>query len=640
MAATRRLAAIMFTDMVGSTELAQDNEAEALRLRDEQEELVRPLFTAHQGREVKSMGDGFLAAFDSALRAVQCAIDIQQRLRERNAHTGIVPIHLRIGIHLGDVEVRGSDIFGDSVNIASRIEPLADPGGICITEPVFGQVQNKIPNHLEKLGLKALKNVRFPVEIYRVVLPGGAQQPVSMGSGPTRLAVLPFANISPDPRDAYFADGLTEELITVLSRLQGLLVIARTSVMPYKSTSKGVSQIGAELGVSALLEGSVRKSGDDLRIAVQLIDVGTQAHAWATSYDRKLEKVFAVQAEIAKRVAEALEVKLRPTEEARLDARPSVRPESYLAYLKGRALLHEQSKVSIEGARREFDLAISLDPNNAAAHAGLADALRFRGWWEESSLGAAWDKQSRGLITRANQLDPSLSEAHASLGLMHYDDWNWAAAEREFKVAVSLNRSYSMAHLWLGTLFEEMGRADEALAEYKLAEASDPLWLSPLFLLARLFAWLGRSEEVHARVHKLGEIAPNSQEYHLSLAWYHYTRSDLSRFVQEFRRAEELDEDPGNQPISRAFLHALAGEKEQSRAILERVETSPVEPQFIWQLARIYAELGDLDGCFRWLETGYSRRSLSLANFRFNPRLANVRGDPRFLGLLMKMHLA
>jgi TolB-like protein/tetratricopeptide (TPR) repeat protein len=467
-------------------------------------------------------------------------------------------------------------------------------------------------------------------------------QPEAGREGPSipRIAVLPFANISPDPNDDYFADGLTEEMITVLSQLQGLRVIARTSVMPYKSTPKGVSQIGVELGVSAVLEGSVRKSGNDLRITVQLIDVGTQEHAWATSYDRKLENVFALQTEIARRVAKALEVKLRPSEEARLESRPSVRPESYLAYLKGRALLHEWSKASIEGARKKFELAISLDAKNAAAHAGLADALRFRGWWEENGPGAAWDKESRRLVARANQLDPNLSEAHASLGLMHYDDWNWTAAERELKLAVSLNPSYSWAHLWLGNLFEDLGRADEALAEYTLAEQADPLSAMNLFLLARLLAWLGRPDEALVKVHKLGEIAPNTGEYHLSLGWYHESRSDYSNYLKENLRAEEFEEDPGQDPITRAFLHAVAGEREQARAILGRLESAPVEPRFIWQLARIYAELGDLDGCFRWLEMGVSRHALSLGNFRFNPRLARVREDPRFQTLLKKMNLA
>ena len=210
MASTRRLAAIMFTDMVGSTASAQLNEAAALTLRQEQAALVRGVFAAHQGREIKSMGDGFLAEFESALRAVQCAIEIQQRLHDRNSRTNQPPIHLRVGIHLGDVEVRGSDIFGDSVNVASRIEPLANPGGICVTEPVFGQVRNKISNRFEKLETMALKNIQFPIDVYRLMLPWeptrtATPAPFDGKSDRNRVAVLPFANISPDTSDAYLS---------------------------------------------------------------------------------------------------------------------------------------------------------------------------------------------------------------------------------------------------------------------------------------------------------------------------------------------------------------------------------------------------------------------------------------------------
>ncbi|MFZ1023453.1 MAG: adenylate/guanylate cyclase domain-containing protein, partial [Thermoplasmata archaeon] len=287
MASTRRLSAIMFTDMVGSTSSAQANEAEALKLRDEQASLVRPLFAAHQGREIKSMGDGFLSEFGSALRAVQCAIDIQQHLHERNSQPGTPPIQLRIGIHLGDVEQRESDIFGDAVNIASRIEPLAAPGGVCISGEVFSQVRNKIPNTLEKLPPTALKGLRISVDIYRVLLPWNGREASFSSNDPAlldtnRIAVLPFVSMSPDPNDEYFADGLTEELIANLALVKGLKVIARTSVMEYKKKDKHVSEIGKELGVGTIVEGSVRKAANRIRVTVQVIDVATEEHLWAS----------------------------------------------------------------------------------------------------------------------------------------------------------------------------------------------------------------------------------------------------------------------------------------------------------------------------------------------------------------------
>ncbi len=639
MAATRRLAAIMFTDMVGSTASAQANESQALKLRDEQASLVRPLFADHQGREIKSMGDGFLAESDSALRAVQCAIDIQQQLYERNSKPGIPPIQLRIGVHLGDVEQRENDIFGDAVNIASRIEPLAPPGGVCISAEVFSQVRNKIPNKFEKLHPTALKGLQVPMDTYRVVLPWTVREPPSAGSGPTRLAVLPFANISPDPRDEYFADGLTEELITVLSHLRELRVIARTSVMPYKSTSKGISQIGVELGVDAVLEGSVRKAGDELRITVQLIDVGTQEHSWANTYDRKLERVFAVQAEIAKQVAEALKVELRPTEAARLEAKSAVRPESYLAYLKGRTLLHATSKASLESAKEQFELAISLDPTNAAAHSGLADATRLAGWYLPGVQRARWDESNRS-ATRAIELDPGLAEAHASLAIILWDDFGYVAAEKEFNLAISLNPSYSMAHHWYAALLEDDGRADEALQELRLAEAADPLWSLNLRSLATLLIWLGRLDEAFVKIQKAGELGSSDWSYHGLLVDYYFARTDLERCLQEFLRAEALLPNPRMKRGWHAYYYARSGEKEESRALLRQEEALPESPWPPWAYALVYGELGDLDDCFRWLENAVERHQLPLQKFRLDPRYKQVRSDPRFQALLKRMNLA
>jgi adenylate cyclase len=639
-ASTRRLAAIMFTDMVGSTAAAQSDEERALQLRDENESLIRPLFAAHQGREVKSMGDGFLAEFDSALRAVQCAVAIQQHLHERNAQPGVPPIQLRIGIHLGDVEQRGTDIFGDAVNIASRIEPLASPGGICISGEVVSQVRNKIPNQLTKMPATPLKGVQGPMEVYQVVLPWTAPGRTLSSQGLTRLAVLPFANISPDPKDEYFADGLTEELISVLSQLRDLRVIARTSVMPYKSTSKGVAQIGSELGVDAVLEGSVRKSGDELRITIQLIDVGTEEHTWANSYDRKMEKVFAVQTEIAKQVADALKVGLRPADQARLDARPTVRPESYMAYLKGRTLLHSHSKEALLAAKAQFELAIALDERNAAAYSGMADTCRI-GWMVSTDADSAkLDADARRFARRALELDPTLAEAHSSLGLIVWDDFEYTAAEREYQQALALNHSLAQAHHWYSLLLQDEGRADEALIELGLAEASDPM--SPLILeeAATLLSWMGRFDEAKAKIARLGELSPDSFEYHLAGAWYYRAQGDSERLIKSLARMEELETESQLKPFYRALAYAWSGEKDRSRKVLREFETVVGFARTWWQIAFVYADLGDLDDCFRLLDKAVQARTIGFQAIRLDPRFEFVRSDPRFASLLKRMNLA
>jgi adenylate cyclase len=627
----------MFTDIVDYTALTQADESRALKLLQEEEELVRPLLTAYHGREIKSTGDGFLVEFDSALRAVQCAIDIHHHLHERNSQPGVTPIQLRIGVHLGDVEARGNDIFGDSVNLAARIEPLAESGGICISEPVFGQVRNKIPNKLERLEPKVLKNVRFSMDLYRVALPWAAQEPPSAGSVTTRLAVLPFANISPDPNDGYFADGLTEELITVLSQLRELRVIARTSVSQYRTTTKSVPQIGAELGVDAVLEGSVRKAGDQLRITVQLIDVGTQEHTWAGTYDRKLEKVFAVQSEIAKRVAKQLKVKVRAAEEARLALPSQVRPDSYLAYLKGRTLLHAATHDSLAEAKQEFERAIALDPKNAAAYSGLADTTGFSGMRYTEFRETKWEETRRRLVARAIELDPDLAEAHASLGFILYNDCDFAGAEKELKLALSINPSDSLAHHYYAEVLQEEARADEAVLQFSLAEATDPLSPFNLSHFAGLLIRLGRLDEALVKIRKLGELQPSGPDHPFLMARYNLARSDLEGSLTELARCEKVHPEPRWKPVLRALGYALSGKSEEARVLLRHEETLPEYLHSRGTMAWAYFELGDLDECFHWLEKGSGMDSVK--EFQFDPRFQRVRDDPRFLAIVKRRNL-
>lgn len=301
----------MFTDIVGFSSLTQKNERLALELLEEHRKIVRPIIASHNGHEIKTIGDAFLIEFGSALEATQCAIDVQKSLHDYHQRsTAERRIHLRVGVHVGDVVQRQSDILGDAVNIASRIEPLAEADGICISEQVYAQVRNKLDCQIEELGPHELKNIDYPVNVYRILPPWEDSAMAQVRLDRKRVAVLPFLNISPDPNDAYFADGLTEELMVRLSSISGLKVIARTSIMRYKGTSKSVREIGKELESGSVLEGSVRKAVNRLRVTAQLIDATTQEHLWAQNYDRDLEDVFAIQTEVAENVSNALKTQL------------------------------------------------------------------------------------------------------------------------------------------------------------------------------------------------------------------------------------------------------------------------------------------------------------------------------------------
>jgi len=346
----RRLAAIMFTDLVGFTTLSQRNESLALSVLEQQRESLRPKFNKHGGREVKTIGDAFLVYFPSALSAVNCAYDIQKTTRElNNSLSAERRVLLRIGVHLGDIVESRGDISGDAVNVASRMESIADSGGVCLTRQVYDQVQNKFELPLRSLGAKSLKNLRDPIEVFKMVMPWeGAMMEEAVELDSHRVAVLPLKNMSPDPNDEYFADGMTEELITALSGLRELTVIARTSVMQYKNSPKRIADVGRELKTGTVIEGSVRKAANKVRITVQMIDASTEGHLWVQNYDRQMDDIFAIQSEIAEKVADALKVKLIDSTRRRLEKKPTENTEAYMLYLKGRYYWNERTKPSIE----------------------------------------------------------------------------------------------------------------------------------------------------------------------------------------------------------------------------------------------------------------------------------------------------
>ena len=346
----------MFTDMVGYTALGQRNESLSLALVEEQRKLIRPILARHNGREIKTIGDAFLVEFLSALDAVRCAYDIQRAVREFNIS---LPeerrVHLRVGVHLGDVVESGGDISGDAVNVASRIEPLAEDGGVCVTRQVYDHVQNKLELKLVSLGVKPLKNVSMPIEVYKMMMPWSVETSApSNQPDKKRIAVLPFANMSPDPNDQYFADGITEEIISIVSGISGLSVISRTSVMGYKGTTKKLGEIGRELDVGSILEGSFRKAGNRIRITTQLIDVVGDKHLWAQNYDKNLDDIFAVQSEIAEKVAGELKIRLVESEKRTLEKKPTENIEAYSNFLRGRELYREGNESFAQAGYRSL----------------------------------------------------------------------------------------------------------------------------------------------------------------------------------------------------------------------------------------------------------------------------------------------
>ncbi len=633
----------MFTDIAGYTSLAQRNEALALELLEEHRRLIRPFFRKHRGKEIKTIGDAFLVEFASALEALRCAYEIQQSLHERNNPNVRNRIDIKIGIHLGDiVHDDKRDVYGDAVNVASRIEPLAEPGGICISEQVYVHVRNKFEFPLASLGRRDLKNVELPIEVFKVVLPWLMIMGREGNLNKRRIAVLPFSSISPDPNDEYFADGMTEELISTMSKISGLKVIARTSVMGYKGAGlRKINEVARELEVGTILEGSVRKAGDRLRITVQLIDCASSDHIWSESYNREMKDVFAIQSDISETVAEALKVKLLTQEKQRIETESTSNMESYSAYLKGRTLLHSRTRKPLLDAREQFELAINLDPSFAQAYAGLADALSLL-FLSGFDNNRGTPDRAKALATKAIELNPDLAEAHCSLGgILDTTGRKFKQAERELRTAIALNPSYALAHHWYAIYLQEEGRLEEAMKEEILAEEADPLTVPVLGNIATLLMYFGRMDEAFERIEKLSKI--DLRAHYFSLIYYYFVKGDYQRALEYLEKALQLS-DPQLRAISdygnHGVYYALIGQKDKAFECIKQLEQLPDElfppnQKQLW-IAEIYALSGDMDSCFERLERAPHDYPTAIM-LRGFPLFKKVREDPRFDPLITRI---
>lgn len=421
----RRLAAILSADVVGYSRLMGMDEAGTLsRLNALRRELIDPTIAADSGRIVKLMGDGALVEFASAVDAVTCAIEIQRKLREHDAgSTKSTPIQFRIGINVGDIIIEGEDILGDGVNIAARIEGIAEPGGISISEDAWRQVQGKVAANFVDAGEQSLKNIARLVRVYRVKIDAepGTDLTASPLQAPERpsIAVLPFQNMSGDPEQEHFCDGLVEDIITTLSKLAGLRVIARNSSFVYKGRSVDVREAAKLLGVRYVLEGSVRRSGNRVRVTVQLIDAKDGTHLWAERYDRAIEDIFAIQDEITLVLATEMQVKLTEGEQARLRYTTTHNVEAWTYWVQGLASFRQAvTKENNASALSCWEKALTLDPASAALNAmlGFIHCLDARfGWWDDRETAII---KARTYADRALQLDPNNADGHIALGLL------------------------------------------------------------------------------------------------------------------------------------------------------------------------------------------------------------------------------
>jgi adenylate cyclase len=576
--AKRKLTAILSADVKGYSRLMGEDEVATVRTLKEYRELMSELIKEYRGRVVDCPGDNMLAEFASVVDAVESAIQIQSQLETKNSQ---LPedrrMEFRIGINLGDVIEEGDTIYGDGVNVAARIEGLALPGGICVSGTAYDHVENKIAAEFEYLGEQSVKNIKKPIRVYRVGVKAGASVPearrnLKMPDEPS-IAVLPFVNMSADPEQEYFCDGITEEIITGLSKISGLLVIARNSSFTYKGRSVKVQQVGKELGVKYVLEGSVRKAGDRVRITAQLVDSSTGHHLWSERYDRELKEIFVVQDEITTELMRVMQVKLTEGEQAcAWLKRGSGNLEAYEKGMKGMEYFRRFSPEGNVQSRKMFEEGIALDPKTPGNYVML-------GWTHlVDVLQGSTDSPDRcvqnaeDLAGKALDLDASQADAHALLGYVYLLKRDYDRAIAEGERAVSLNPNYADAHAWLAMILTSAGRPNKAIAMIKKAMRLNPrspnwyfttladayLWAqryneavgeyinavqnSPGYLLAYLgltasYSLLGREEEAAETAVKVLSIDPkfslDRHEENLS----NKEQTDKDRYINALRKA-------------------------------------------------------------------------------------------------------
>ncbi len=697
----RKLAAIMFTDMVGYSALSQRNDRPAQELLEEHRALLRPLFPRYNGTEVKTIGDAFLVEFGSALEAAQCAIEIQRALAKRNHD---VPadrrVEIKIGIHIGDVVHRIGYVYGDGVNIASRIEALAGAGGICVSMDVERQIRNALEARFEKLAPTELKNISVPMDLFRIVLPwettgssrreeahskrdgtsqslvtsaatkwsgiaalvllaagvgwwfihqsgqtpkpGATSSLASATAGTTEqksIAVLPFVNMSADKDDEYLSDGMTEELLNVLAQVPGLQVPGRSSSFAFKGKNEEdiFRKVGEQLHVATVLEGSVRKAGDKLRITVQLINVADGFHLWSQTYDRDMKDILAVQSDVAQQVVQVLEVKLGVEATQALAKAPTENPEAHRLYLLGRYYFGKSTEASLTNAMQYFTQALQPDPAYALAYCGLSDCY---GWLGGLTVPGkeAWAKEKE-LAQKALALDPNLADAHVSLGIALASAFDWNGGEQEMKRALELNPRLALAYDQLAWVQMMFGQFDEAIKNEQKAIELDPLSLMFNSELGWQLSWARRYDEAMAQFRKTLELDPNFAHAHNGLGWCLFWKGDTAGAIAEFQKAKSLDPQPRTD-AALTYAYACAGDRAKAEQMLrdwdDRTKQHYLTPGL---RVLLHLGLGEKDKALDWLEKSYEEQDGASWHLKVDPSYDPLRTEPRFQALLKKAGL-
>lgn len=636
----RQLAAIMFTDIVGYTAMMGDDEQKAFDLLHQNRQLQQPLIEQFNGTLIKELGDGMLASFNTVTDAIHSALTIQQASKK------LLDLKLRIGIHLGEVLFENKDIFGDGVNIASRIQALAPVGGIWVSEAVHNNIANKknIKSHFVKE--ETLKNVKDPIRIYELEVDHLISQTpnvVIKALQSTRkvfdksIAVLPFVNMSNDPSQEYFSDGIAEEIINSLVHLKDLKVAGRTSSFQFKGMKADLREIGEKLGVNNILEGSIRKQGNKLRVTAQLISIENGFHLWSERYDREMNDIFAIQDEIALAITEKLRIALFDKDRDRITKSYTQYPEAYEVYLKGMFFINRRG-ASIIAGMQHLQKAMEVDPNYALPYVGYSDANLLM-----AAYGLAPPKivlpKAKEAAERALELDPLLYQPYCSLGFYYTCfEWNWVEAKKNFLKSIELNPQYADAYFRYGWNYLSWveGKFDEAQQYGEKAIKLEPLSSICYGVYSLILHTAGKFKEALAVCQNGIEIDANSFICRVNEGSIYTALKQYDEAINSCKLAMAISNRHHFAVNGLIWNYCLTGKLEEARMLMNELKERSLKEYIGNTFTGISAAyLNDLDVAFDYFEKAFHEREPVILTLKYESWIPDtLKNDPRFQKLL------
>jgi TolB-like protein/class 3 adenylate cyclase/Tfp pilus assembly protein PilF len=653
-ALSRQLAAIMFADMMGYTALMQQDEQKAKVLRDRMRQNVDKCVSTHGGRIIQYYGDGVLILFPSAANGVQCAIALQIELQKEP----VVP--LRMGLHSGEVCFDEHGAYGDCVNVASRIEALSVPGAVLVSDKVYDEIKNQTSISTTSLGLFDLKNVRRQVEVFAITNPGLVKPAISPTSNKIvserSVAVLPFRNLSADPDNEYFSDGISEDILNALTQVDGLQVCSRTSSFNFKGKEEDVRTIGQKLGVSVLVEGSVRRGGNKVRISAQLISAQDGYQLWSEVFDGDLDDIFRVQDEIASKIVDRLKEKLsdhldkeqtsQRAEQVEIVKAPTDNIEAYNLFLKGRFHWNKSNPDDIKKAVVAFEKAIELDPDFARPYCMLSYCYSFMGSAGIVPYAEAFSK-AKDCTLKAIEIDPNHAESYLSLATIKFmQNWDFQGAGLSIQRARDLGLNSSELNQIDGMLLIAQGRFKEAVEKIERALKQEPLSLSMMCLLADAYAFAKRFDDALAQYDKVIELDPNFRRAYEGKGFTYLAEGKTGLAIENLEQYQRRIGHPLKGLGALGYAYGIGGNRERALECLEKTQQREQSEKGInlnLEYALIRSGLGEYDKAFDHLKNIYEHRSnvvcLGMIYCVRYPILQELKSDIRFKQLTSKMGL-